>query len=443
MRLQLFCFLRTRVCTARQGALQFGMDTVELFQRLGLALAIGLLVGLERGWRERDASDGSRTAGIRTFALIGLLGGLWAVMSPILGPLPLAASGLAFAVAFTLFEWREVTARGEFSVTSTIAGFVVFALGALAVLGNQTVAAGVGVVTVGLLAARGPLHEFLKRLTWPELRSVTLLLVMTFVALPILPDRPLDPWGAFNPHDLWLLTVLIAVISFAGYVAVRVLGEERGLLLSSIAGAIVSSTTVTLNNARLAKQEGPEKHAILSLAIVIAWLTSLVRMTAIAVAINVLLLRPLAGPILTAALILAIAALYFQIRSGQEKNGAPLAFQNPLDLKFVLSLGALISVVVVVAKIANDTYGQSGLLGLAAISGFADVDPVTLSAARLAGVSVTPENAAQAILLAAAANMVTKMAATFLGGWRFALPLVAAGVLAIIAGAAAMILLGA
>jgi len=94
-------------------------------------------------------------------------------MIPALGPVPLAVAGLAFAAAFTLFQWREVSARGEFSVTATIAGFVVFALGAFAVLGNRTVAAGVGVVTVGLLAARGPLHQFLKRLTWPELRSVT------------------------------------------------------------------------------------------------------------------------------------------------------------------------------------------------------------------------------------------------------------------------------
>jgi uncharacterized membrane protein (DUF4010 family) len=280
-------------------------------------------------------------------------------------------------------------------------------------------------------------------MTWPELRSAILLLVMTFVAWPILPDRPLDPWGAFNPHELWLLTVLIAVISFAGYVAVRVMGEESGLLLSSVAGAVVSSTTVTLNNAGLARQEGPKKHAILSLAILIAWLTSIVRMTAIAIGVNALLLRPLAGPILTAALVLGIAALYFQIRSGQEKDGAPSSFRNPLDLKFVLGLGALISAVVVVAKIASDSYGQSGLLTLAAVSGLVDVDPVTLSAARLAGVSVTPENAAQAILLAAAANLVTKMTAAFMGGWRFALPLVAAGVLAIVAGAAAMFLLGA
>src|SRR5262245_64504470 len=105
------------------------MDTAELFQRLALAMAIGLLVGLERGWRERDAKSGSRTAGIRTFTLIGLLGGIWGAMTPSLGPVPLAAAALGFAIAFTLFEWREAVAKDDFSITSTIAGFIVFALG--------------------------------------------------------------------------------------------------------------------------------------------------------------------------------------------------------------------------------------------------------------------------------------------------------------------------
>ena len=100
------------------------MDTAELFQRLGLALAIGLLIGLERGWRERDAESGSRTAGIRTFTLIGALGGIWGAMTPVLGPVPLAAAGFGFALAFAFFEWRELQAKGEFSVTSTVAGYL-------------------------------------------------------------------------------------------------------------------------------------------------------------------------------------------------------------------------------------------------------------------------------------------------------------------------------
>ena len=185
------------------------MDTRDLFERLGLALAIGLLIGLERGWRERDMGSGKRAAGIRTFALIGLLGGLWGAMTPTLGPVPMAAASLAFAVAFTLFEWRESVAQDDYSVTTTIAGFIVFALGAFAVLGNRAAAGAAAVAVVALLAARNSLHQFLKKLSWLELRSVVVLLTMTFVLLPVLPDRPIDPWDAINPYELWLLVVLI------------------------------------------------------------------------------------------------------------------------------------------------------------------------------------------------------------------------------------------
>ena len=418
------------------------MDTFDLFQRLGLALAIGLLIGLERGWRERDWAEGSRTAGIRTFALIGLLGGLWGAMTPALGPVPMAAAGLAFAVAFTLFQWRETDARKDYSVTSVIVGLVVFALGALAVIGNRTAAAGAGVATVALLAARTELHEFLRKLSWPELRSAVVLLAMTFVMLPVLPNRPLDAWGAINPYELWLMTVLIAALSFAGYVAVRLLGEHRGLLISSAAGAFISSTTVTLNTSRLAaERHGPD--AALSVAVCSAWMISLARMTAIAVTVNPLLLNRLAPPIGTAIAVLALAMFVFWRQSETEDRRSDVPFANPLDLAFVLRFGALLSAVVVAVKLLSNAFGQAGVLTLAGVSGFVDVDPITLSTARLAGGSMTAEAAGQAILLAGAANMATKMAVTVLvGGARFAWKLTLAGTLAVAAGALAFAAMG-
>jgi len=416
------------------------MDTVELFQRLGLSLSIGLLIGLERGWRERDAESGSRTAGIRTFTLIGLLGGIWSAMTPVLGPAPLAAAALGFAGAFTLFEWREAVAKGEFSITSTIAGFVVFALGAYAVLGDQAVAAAGGVAVMALLAARTPMHRFLRTLTWVELRSAVLLLGMAFVLPAVLPNRTLDPWDAFNPYELWLITVLLATVSFAGYVAVRVLGERWGLLVATVAGSFVSSTTVTVTNARLAAQSDSKKYPFLALTICIAWITSISRMTALGIGINRALLEPLLAPVVGTIGVLAIAAAYFYWRSTSSHTRAEQAFRNPLDLKFVLSLGALIAVIAVAAKVASDSLGQAGLLAVAGLSGFADVDPVTVSSARLAGSTITPAQAAQAILLAAGANLVTKMATIWIGGWRFAGPLTAAGILALLAGTAGLFL---
>jgi len=418
------------------------METVELYQRLALALAIGLLVGLERGWRERDLDDGARTAGIRTFGLIGMLGGIWGAMAPVLGPIPLAAAGLSFAAAFILFEWREAVSRNTYSVTSTVAGFIVFALGAFAVLGNQAAAAGAGVATLIILAARTNLHDFLRRMSWPELRSAIVLLAMTFLLLPILPDRTLDPWDAVNLHELWLMVVLIGAISFAGYVAVRVFGETRGLLVSAAAGAVVSSTTVTLFNARVARKS-PGAGAP-AMAICIAWIVSLARMTLIACVINPMLIVPLAAPIGAAIAVLAAAALLFRMAAAnREGSGAASMFENPLDLSFVLGFGGLLAAVSVGAQLMSTLFGEAGVLGLAGISGFVDVDPITLSASRLAGVSLSVNAAAEAILLAATANMLTKTAvAVGIGGFRFGWKLVLAGLLALVSGAAAFVFFG-
>jgi len=419
------------------------VDERDLLERLGLALAIGLLIGLERGWRERDEGDGTRTAGIRTYALIGLLGGLWGAMTPTLGPVPLAAAGLAFAAGFTLFQWRESVARNDYSVTATVAGLMTFALGAFAVLGNRAVAGAAGVAVVALLAARNSLHQFLKRLTWPELRSVVVLLTMTFVLLPLLPNMAIDPWDAINPYELWLLVVLIAAVLFAGYVAVRALGEQTGLAIGAAAGAIISSTTVTINYARLAsKARGGD--AILSLAILIAWMVSLTRMTAIAVALYPALIIFLAAPIGVALLVLALAAAYFHHHAGAQKMPTGRLFENPLDLRFVLQFGVLLAAIIVASKLLRGTFGDAGVLALAGISGFVDVDPITLSAARLAaGMSIMMITAAEAILLAGAANMVTKMAvAIVVGGYRFGWKLALAGAFAIASGALALAAMG-
>jgi uncharacterized membrane protein (DUF4010 family) len=202
--------------------------TDSMILRLGFALAIGLIVGIERGWRERDAPAGSRTAGIRTYGLSGLLGGVFAALAQVVGaPLLLAVGFLGFAAVFAWFKVREEQADESFSVTGVVAALVVFGLGALAVAGDSKAAAAAGVATAGLLALRDPLHGFLERLTWRELRSALLLAAMTVIVLPTLPNTTIDPWGGVNPRKIWFFTVLTAGISYAGYVAVKVAGPAR------------------------------------------------------------------------------------------------------------------------------------------------------------------------------------------------------------------------
>lgn len=175
------------------------MDQEELFRRLAVALAIGLLIGLERGWQTREESDHQRTAGLRTFALSGLLGGICALLGAASSPLVLAAGLLAFTTALVTFSYLEASVEKNFSVTGVVAGILTFALGAYAMLGNETVAVGAAVAMAILLALRDPLHSWVRTVTWPEIRSVLVLLAMSFLLLPILPNRPVDPWQVLNP----------------------------------------------------------------------------------------------------------------------------------------------------------------------------------------------------------------------------------------------------
>ncbi|MEZ5853752.1 MAG: MgtC/SapB family protein [Hyphomicrobiaceae bacterium] len=190
------------------------MATVELFERLSLALAIGLLIGIERGWQTREEAEGERSVGLRTLALSGLLGGIWAAVAQAVGPgggFVLAAAYVVFGATIVLFRYRETSLEGTLGATTAIASLLTFALGAYAVLGDKAAAGACGVVVAVLLALKSVLHAWVKRLSWIELRSALVLLAMTFVALPILPRRPIDPWGAVNPFEIWLLTVMLAV----------------------------------------------------------------------------------------------------------------------------------------------------------------------------------------------------------------------------------------
>ena len=415
------------------------LDTLAHYSGLGLALGIGLLVGIERGWQERDLQTGARVAGIRTFALIGLLGGVWGALYPIVGGVAVGFAAFAFAIGLTVFEWRESVKDNSLSATDLIAGLVTFALGVLAVLGNKPAAAAAGVVVTGLLALRHPLHTFLRTLTWPELRSALLLLAMTVVLLPVLPDRNIDPWDTINPHRIWLITVAIAALSFVGYVAVRLAGARRGLLLAGAAGALVSSTAVTLTYSRLAKSEPKVAHEA-GVAIAASWIVSLIRMATVAVVLAPVLLKSLL-PAVAAAVLVLIATAFGLDRAGQH-DGAPskLQLENPVELGMAIRFGLLLGLVTVVSKLFAAQIGQLSLLPLAAVTGLADVDPITLSVAQMVPQQVTVAVAAMAILIAAAANGVTKLslAFTFAPG-RVGQVLGGAGVIAILAGVAAAI----
>lgn len=382
------------------------MDTTELATRLGLALALGFVIGLERGWKERDEGEGHRAAGLRTFSLIGLLGGIFGVLSLGGDRILIAAGFVTTSAVMAAFIWRENQREGDYSATTLVAALLTFMLGALAVLGDMAIAAGAGVVTVGLLAYKSQLHGFLARLTWTELRSGLLLAAMTFIALPLLPDRALDPWGAINPHELWLITILIAAVSFAGYVAVKLAGPSRGLVLAAALGGLVSSTVVTLTLAGLARAN-TARMGLISGSILASGAVMMARVLVLAGVVNLSLAAALAVPLLAAALFQALAAFLLIGRDGKADGAGAegLVHKNPFLLSEVLRFGAILAAVMLAAGIAQSVWGNGGLMAVAAISGLADVDAMTLSVANMGPATMT---GVAAVLLTIGVNNAAK-----------------------------------
>ncbi|MDP4032701.1 MAG: DUF4010 domain-containing protein, partial [Pseudorhodobacter sp.] len=379
-----------------------------------------------------------RTAGFRTYGLTGLMGGVSGLLAQSFGATFIGLVFLAFSAAFATFYWLEARARASASVTSVVAGMLTFLLGALAAVGNVQVAIAAAVAMVVLLALREPLHRWLAALSWVEIRAALILLVMSFLLLPLLPDHALDPWGAVNLHEVWLLAIMIALISFAGYIAVRMFGDRLGILVTAAAGGLASSTATTLTFARLGRTQ-PASVNLLVGGILISGAVMMLRVGVIASALNVALLGPLWPPLAAAALVLAAIALIliFGIHQSPAVGGDPVArltISNPLEVTTSLKLAGFIVVVMLATELVRQAYGNPGVLVVAALSGVADVDAITISMARM---DVAVALATQAILLAVAVNTAAKatMAAWF-GGAAIALRVGLASALALMVGGA-------
>ncbi|PLX37501.1 MAG: hypothetical protein C0606_04140 [Hyphomicrobiales bacterium] len=398
------------------------MDPSDLIERLAIALAIGLIVGLERGWKERNEEEGRRFAGIRTFALSALLGGFWGALVAVGGAAAYWALGLAFAsfcAVIALLHRDEVARDRDIGSTTVVAAMLTFALGAFAVLGDRTVAAAGGVAVALLLAAKGAMHAWLRRLSWEELRATLMLAAMTLILLPLLPDRDMGPFDAVNPRQIWLMMIIIAAVSFLGYGAIKLSGERRGTLLSAVAGGLVSSTIVTIHMSRLARKY-PQRWRLFAGGAVLACATMTARIVVVAAFFNIALLRWLLPPMAIAGLLMLVLAwILLRARDGDPSHRLPLVLKNPFELGAVLTFGLILAAALIVSKGLTILAGDSGAYAMGAAAGFADVDTVTLSMARLSQGALAADVAATAILIAALSNTLAKTVLAWLaGGWR-------------------------
>lgn len=345
---------------------------------LANALAVGLLIGVERGWTSREEGPGTRVAGFRTFGVLGLIGGVAGMLTQ----LP-AAMALVAATAFLLVGYFRQSARADgLSATNALVGVLTVMLGLLATTGHATEALAAAAIIALLLSMRQKLHGWLRGMSETEIRSAARFGLIALVLLPLAPDVPMGPLDAWNPHQLWLVVVLVSGLSFAGYVAARRIGQARGVLVTAVCGAIVSSTAVTVAFARrLAAGEAPAGPLIGGIAL--ASLMMFVRvllLTGILAPYALLSLAQVIIPALVTALILTVVMLR---RTGAGQATGPVTLGNPLDLGAALGLAALVALISLASRWAFERFGEIGVGGVLALTGLADVDAAVMSLAGL------------------------------------------------------------
>jgi uncharacterized membrane protein (DUF4010 family) len=373
---------------------------------LALALAIGLLFGLERGWHAQQPEYVSRPAGVRTFGLVGLLGGVAGLLATHTTPALLGWLFAATAAASTAAYALSASDTGETGATTLFAGLLAFGLGALATLGQPVTAAVAAVVATLLLGLKPQLHAWIGKLDETELQATLQLLLISVVLLPILPNKGYGPADALNPYELWWMVVMIAAISYAGYFAVRIAGSSAGVPLTGLLAGLASSTALTLQMARLARRDNADR-SLLGSGILLANATLPPRILVIVGLVQPALIRPLVIPLALMTLITALSALPFWLRRRRADQAAPVQTRNPLALGSALRFGLLLAVIMLLSRIVADRLGDAAVLGLAVISGLADVNAITLSVARMQP-DISLSLATLAILLAVTSNAVFK-----------------------------------
>jgi uncharacterized membrane protein (DUF4010 family) len=394
---------------------------LKLLQALGTALFIGALVGIERTHHQH--TEQNEFAGLRTFILIAELGAVLGWVSnvshsiaPFVGGL--GCVGLILGVAYVM----ERKAGGDgLGMTTETAALVVYVLGGVSMLGHATLAVALAIVTAALLATKQALHAAVRRVSHVELLATLRLLFASFIVLPILPRHPIDPWQAINPYTLWLLVILISGLSMVGYVAVRVLGAARGLLVTAFFGGLASSTATTLTFARQSRDEPPMSREFAA-GTLIAWTVMFLR---VMVLVGILRWSLFLRVFLPCLFLTGISALFgmWVLRKnrgiGGEQSSLPreATFKNPFRLLSAIKFSMVFAVVLLATKLVQHYAPEGGMYWLAAVGGSTDVDATILSMAETwRGQSVVDLALARAIIIAMVANTVAKFGlVAFLG----------------------------
>ena len=388
------------------------MPSTDLLLQIGSALAVGLLVGVERGWKLRGAQEGMRVAGVRTFSLLGLVAGLAGLLATF-GYGLIAGIVVVGTIAVTgLGYWQTMKADGLVDATSPVAAIVTLALGFLGGSGEPALAVAGGAVATLILALRAELHGLISALDEADVQAFARYAVIALAVFPFLPEGRFGPYDAWEPQTLWLVVVIVTGFSFIGYVANRLFGAKRGTIATAIIGGAYSSTAVTQSfSQRLGSgQGGSAENAGIALATAVMYLRVIVLVALIA--------GPLLAPfvvLVTPALIVGFAVSFWLYQKAEHSTG-PAPPGNPIALLPAFGFVAFVAVAAVAARWAQESFGEQGIAVLLFLMGSMDVDASIVTAGGLEPGTIANNLAALAIAGTILANMAVKLGVAIVYG---------------------------
>lgn len=385
------------------------MDQSDInFFSLLIALAIGLLIGIERGWSDRKEKEGDRIGGIRTFSLIGLLGGIWAMLSREMADWVMGVAFLAVSALVIVAHVLDYRNDKDVGTTTAFSMMLTFVLAAWAVLGNEISALGVTVIVTALLGYKPVLHKWLKNLERKEIFAGIKLLIISVVLLPLLPNEGFGPWEALNPYWIWWMVVLICGLSFIGYVAIKLTGNQWGILLTAFVGGLASSTAVTLSLSQFARQG--KKNTIYIAGVLFAAAIMFIRVGIIVAVVNYRILPLIWIPltVMCAGSLLIGGALWYKEQIAKSTSENKINLKNPFQIGMAIKFGILLGLILIFSEAMQEWYGDQGIYTLSIVSGLLSVSAIILSLGKMAAQNLSVEVAAMGIILAAATNTLVK-----------------------------------
>lgn len=416
-------------------------DEKSLFLRFGVALFIGILIGMQREYASGKGKD-EIIAGVRTFALFALIGSTAAFISDLLDTpwlliVVLGCIGLLAAVAF----YAEYN-KDRIGLTTEVAILLTLLIGVLAYLNHLTIAVALGVIVTVLLSLKLEMHRFAYQITREDVYATLKFAVITAIILPVLPNQTygIPPFDVLNPFKIWMLVILISGISFVGYILIKIIGPKKGITLTGALGGLASSTAVTLSFTQKSKVS-PNLSKSFAVAIILSWTIMFVRIIIEVAAVNAALLDVLwlpVGVLIVVAVAYSIFLLFFQ---RQPKTEEEVTFENPFELGPAIKFGLIFMVILLFSKTAQINLGTTGIYLSSFVSGVADVDAITLSISQLSldAEALQAQAAVRAIILAAISNTLVKGGMVVILGdkmlrkviWPGFLMLVVAGVISV------------